>query len=225
MAAPRDVSSVESGPDSLSLSNETTSLLHEQGIPHYGPNTANERPHVPTNRRENSHSNEPGSSSKPPSQSLQTQKSVSSLDAFAKTPVDWIWCRLTEGWGDEVSLTLQNSGSVARDHLALERTFLAYTRTSLALASAGVALVQLFNTSNKAETDRIERYARPLGGSVIALGVIVLSIGLTRYFVVQSALVKGIFPVARVSPTFIAITLTALVTVVFSILVAGKLEF
>ena len=45
---------------------------------------------------------------------------------------------LTRGWCNEVSLRLQNCGSVARDHLALERTFLAYTRTSLTVASAGV---------------------------------------------------------------------------------------
>jgi len=37
-----------------------------------------------------------------------------------------------------ITLTLENSGSVARDHLASERTFLAYMRTSLAFASAGV---------------------------------------------------------------------------------------
>ena len=37
-----------------------------------------------------------------------------------------------------VSLTLENCGSVARDHLALERTFLAYVRTSLALTTSGV---------------------------------------------------------------------------------------
>lgn len=36
------------------------------------------------------------------------------------------------------ALVLQNSGSVARDHLASERTFLAYVRTSLAIASTGV---------------------------------------------------------------------------------------
>lgn len=36
------------------------------------------------------------------------------------------------------SLTLENSGSVARDHLASERTFLAYVRTSLTIASTGV---------------------------------------------------------------------------------------
>lgn len=36
------------------------------------------------------------------------------------------------------SLILQNKGNVARDHLASERTYLAYVRTSLACASAGV---------------------------------------------------------------------------------------
>jgi uncharacterized membrane protein YidH (DUF202 family) len=36
------------------------------------------------------------------------------------------------------SLRLENSVSVARNHLASERTFLAYVRTSLAIASAGV---------------------------------------------------------------------------------------
>lgn len=36
------------------------------------------------------------------------------------------------------ALVLENSGSVARDHLASERTFLAYVRTSLAIATTGV---------------------------------------------------------------------------------------
>ena len=37
-----------------------------------------------------------------------------------------------------VQLLLQNSGSVARDHLASERTFLAYVRTSLTIANTGI---------------------------------------------------------------------------------------
>jgi hypothetical protein len=37
-------------------------------------------------------------------------------------------------------LALENTGSVARDHLASERTFLAYVRTSLAVASTGVGV-------------------------------------------------------------------------------------
>ena len=45
------------------------------------------------------------------------------------------------------TLVLENSGSVARDHLASERTFLAYVRTSLAIASTGVgerAIIQRY---------------------------------------------------------------------------------
>lgn len=49
--------------------------------------------------------------------------------------------------------------------------------------------------------------------------------GLVRYFVVQASLVTGMFPVARVTPVFIGVNLTALVTVVFWLLVTGQLEF
>lgn len=45
------------------------------------------------------------------------------------------------------SISLENKGSVARDHLALERTFLAWLRTSLAFASIGIAVTQLFRLS------------------------------------------------------------------------------
>jgi len=102
----------------------------------------------------------------------------------------------------ELSLILENQGSVARDHLASERTFLAYVRTSLAIASTGVgmsytitftlphllksdhtlpiALVQLFTlstTTSNAASKRIQAYARPLGATTIVVGLCVLIIG------------------------------------------------
>jgi uncharacterized membrane protein YidH (DUF202 family) len=47
------------------------------------------------------------------------------------------------------SLVLENSGSVARDHLASERTFLAYLRTSLAIASMGVGMYHFYSACSE----------------------------------------------------------------------------
>jgi uncharacterized membrane protein YidH (DUF202 family) len=78
----------------------------------------------------------------------------------------------------------ENRGSTARDHLASERTFLAYVRTSLALASAGVALVQLFtisdltlSISNTSDEARMQMFARPLGVLTVAMALFMLVIG------------------------------------------------
>ncbi|EPQ26127.1 uncharacterized protein PFL1_06335 [Pseudozyma flocculosa PF-1] len=50
---------------------------------------------------------------------------------------------LKSAWSS-LNLELKNEGSVARDHLASERTFLAWLRTSLSLVSIGIALTQIF---------------------------------------------------------------------------------
>jgi uncharacterized membrane protein YidH (DUF202 family) len=103
-----------------------------------------------------------------------------------------------------ISLRLENSGSVARDHLASERTFLAYMRTSLAITSSGIgepigvcvfvlnanpqhvtALIQLFSATAPLShgvkvldfSHRLHLYIRPLGASTISFGLLVLFIG------------------------------------------------
>jgi len=113
---------------------------------------------------------------------------------------------------------LQNSGSVARDHLANERTWLAYLRTSLALASAGVALVQLFTISEGA-AGKLRRFVRPLGAVAVAVGLTLLLIGTSRYFRIQASLKTGLFPPARWTVGFLSGSLVIIVAIVFAFLV------
>ncbi|EAU85930.2 hypothetical protein CC1G_02953 [Coprinopsis cinerea okayama7 len=158
-------------------------------------------------------------------QATRTTKSAS--DTWRNTLLSWYH-------SDFVSLSLENSGSVARDHLASERTFLAYVRTSLAVASSGVALIQLFTVASNHHSQPdgvlpflsgpIEPYVRPLGAATILVGLSVLIIGVFRYFIIQSSLTRGNFPAARMGVGFVTVSMTALVTVTFSILLAGRLH-
>lgn len=125
-------------------------------------------------------------------------------------------------------LVLENSGSVARDHLASERTFLAYIRTSLLLATTGVVLVQLFavaSTSNSTSSPvlvRIRDSAAPLGATLVAIGLLVLALGVRRYFLIQSYLTKGLFPVTRLAAAGITIVFTVVIVVIFGVLVSTR---
>jgi len=120
------------------------------------------------------------------------------------------------------AMTLENSGSVARDHLASERTYLAYVRTSLTIVSTGVALVQLFTISAATTNKAILRFSRPLGATIIVLGMLTLALGAARYFIIQLALVNGNFPVARVSPALLSFALLAIILVVFVVILVVR---
>ena len=96
----------------------------------------------------------------------------------------------------QLSVTLENTQSVARDHLANERTFLAWVRTGLTFASVGVGLTQLFRVMETKES--FSKSASTILGTVFATcGLLVLIVGTTRYFHVQSVLQTGYFPATR----------------------------
>ncbi|KAJ2784476.1 hypothetical protein H4R18_001098 [Coemansia javaensis] len=101
---------------------------------------------------------------------------------------------------DRLSLRLDNKGSVARDHLANERTYLAWVRTSLSLVTVGVAIRQLYRVSvdlGQDGQDRDPLAGRVLGFAFVALGMAFVFVGLYRYFRSQLLMTQGRFPVSR----------------------------
>lgn len=162
------------------------------------------------------------------------------------------WQRQIAKYG---SIELDNKGSVARDHLALgiytllplssiwptnhlttaERTFLAWLRTSLAFASIGIAITQLFrlNTSISNSTNSTDAYqhlrqlGKPLGATFLAISIVVLFVGFHRYFESQHWIIRGKFPASRGSITlvaFIAFALMVTSLVVVLVVEPGAVE-
>ncbi|KAL5490694.1 hypothetical protein ACEPAI_5528 [Sanghuangporus weigelae] len=118
------------------------------------------------------------------------------------------------------SLVLENSGSVARDHLAAERTFLAYVRTSLGCAAAGVALVQLIAMTPTDVSMPLETFGKILGALTEVLGVGIMLIAVFRYFSMQRALIDGKFPPAGVVIWAIVFAMAVITCLTFGLMLA-----
>ncbi|KAI8883472.1 hypothetical protein K501DRAFT_184478 [Backusella circina FSU 941] len=91
------------------------------------------------------------------------------------------------------SVILENKGNTARDHLANERTFLAWFRTSLTLITLGIGIIQVYHVSNANH----KRFGRALGLIFVMASILFLYFGNVRYFHAQWALQHGNFPASR----------------------------
>lgn len=83
------------------------------------------------------------------------------------------------------------------------------------------ALVQLFTIASTSN-ERLQKYTRPLGATIIIIGLCTLFIGVVRYFTIQSLLLKGLYPAARMVAVAIALALCAIIIAVFGILVGNR---
>ncbi|RSL78921.1 hypothetical protein CEP51_007787 [Fusarium floridanum] len=123
------------------------------------------------------------------------------------------------------SIELENKGSVARDHLAIERTFLAWLRTSLSFASIGIAVTQLFRLNTSLDgtdggidatknMETLRQMGKPLGTTFLGISILTLFLGYKRYFQSQHWVMQGKFPASRGTITIVAF-------VAFAIMVAS----
>ena len=92
---------------------------------------------------------------------------------------------------------VENRDSTARDHLANERTFLAWVRTALGLVGLGVLLERLGAGSD-------QDIAMVAGIGFISFGGLTLIYAVSRYLWVARNLERGLFPVAIRGPILIS---------------------
>ncbi|CCM03711.1 uncharacterized protein FIBRA_05857 [Fibroporia radiculosa] len=101
---------------------------------------------------------------------------------------------------------VDNAGSTARDHLANERTYLAWARTSLGLIGLGIGVERFerFRADLKsqlapasAESQRLHdqqvKHGRQLAGTLVGTGVTTMVLGTWRYYATLHDLQRGQF--------------------------------
>ncbi|KAF8431354.1 hypothetical protein BGX38DRAFT_1053705, partial [Terfezia claveryi] len=75
-------------------------------------------------------------------------------------------------WNKHISVLVP--GKAARDHLAIERTFLAYHRTSMVFALTGTVVAQLYVLNHKPNTNPTFGYyvlGKPLAVTLVAFSI------------------------------------------------------
>ncbi|KAL0090323.1 hypothetical protein J3Q64DRAFT_1729360 [Phycomyces blakesleeanus] len=131
--------------------------------------------------------------------SSSSSKTALKLASECPTRPPHPWLTFLEEFIEEYSTSryLENKNSVARDHLANERTYLAWLRTSLATISCGVAITQFFRLDKSIRDGSLLWFGRPVGLCFILMGMMFLMFAFVRYFHVQASMIKGYFPASR----------------------------
>ncbi|KOC14530.1 hypothetical protein AFLA70_5g008911 [Aspergillus flavus AF70] len=122
----------------------------------------------------------------------RTASRTSQRTERSRAPRKGLLGKVQRFWTRNVVLTVPQKSN--RDHFALERTFLAYIRTSVIIAMQGVLIAQLFRLQQQpSPTDQLTYYevAIPLSVTCHCIAVIVAMIGACRFWKQQNAVALG----------------------------------
>ncbi len=119
-------------------------------------------------------------------------------------------CSSCTCWQGSRDVVLASEGSVARDHLANERTFLSWLRTSVSMIGLGIALAK-FSVG--------EKEGIVSASLLCAAGLLAVLYARQRYFNVLDALRSGKFVYATRSIDVVVVGLTVLSITILLILV------
>ncbi|KAI7256904.1 hypothetical protein KC343_g4846 [Hortaea werneckii] len=106
-------------------------------------------------------------------------------------PQQWL-ADIKRLWRHHIRLSVPHAD--CRDHLANERTYLGYLRTSLALSLVGVIISQLYRLQHSPSPDLVYGYyvlGKPIASIFHASALGVILVGAVRFFRQQSAMSIG----------------------------------
>ena len=104
---------------------------------------------------------------------------------------------------------IENKKADARDHMANERTFLAWLRTALSAVGLGIAVAKL-----GAET----KHAYETGVLLLCFGLFYIIYGTFHYYHVMILLQRGLFPISKIGSFLVFLTSFCGIIVVLALL-------
>ncbi|KAF5518817.1 hypothetical protein CGCA056_v009764 [Colletotrichum aenigma] len=121
-------------------------------------------------------------------------------------------------WSEQISVVVDFDS--CRDHLALERTFLAYLRTGVATAILGTIVAQLFALQQADLGFGYAMLGKPLATVCYGLSICTTLLGACRAWRLQKAMLRGKAIAGGFEVTSLAVGFLALVLIFFGLLIA-----
>ncbi|KAL2813459.1 hypothetical protein BDW59DRAFT_31168 [Aspergillus cavernicola] len=122
---------------------------------------------------------------------IVTRRTVSRASQSSRLPREGVLGSIQRFWTRNVVLTVQQKRN--RDHFALERTFLAYIRTSVVLAMQGVFIAQLFRLQSVSTIKGLgyHEVGVPLSVTCHGAAILTAALGAHRFWKQQGAIALG----------------------------------